>query len=194
MKHYSINKYPDYMHGAAGINFTSYYTPHSGNQIPETVLEYIKTIIGDSITTVINFGCASGRDFIPFQHDYTCIGFDIAPIENITWVCKTDNLTYYECSIEDFLLNLDIFDFDWSKSLVYTQGTLMYVSHEIQNRFIELLLKKGCINIVLQEYEPGNSGHHPFLNLNEHNLKIFIKRMFRDTYEENPTAHIYTNL
>jgi hypothetical protein len=190
MKNYSLNKYPNYQHGAAGINFSSYFIPHSGNQIPEKVLEFIKPTLLDNIKTVINFGCASGRDFIPFQEDYNCIGFDIAPVEDITWVCKTNNLTYYECSIEDFLLNIDDFKFDFPNSLVYTQGTLMYVSHKNQNLFVEMLLKKGCSNIILQEYEPGNSSHHPYLNLNEQNIKLFEKRMFRDSYEGNPTAHI----
>jgi hypothetical protein len=190
MKNYSTNKYPNYQYGAAGINFTSYFTPHSGNQTPEKVLEYVKPNLNSNIKTIINFGCASGRDFIPFQDDYDCVGFDIAPIEDITWVCKTDNLTYYECSIEDFLSNIDKFLFDFPNSLVYTQGTLMYVSHENQNIFVETLIKKGCNNMILQEYEPGNSSHHPYLNLNEQNLKLFKKIMFRDIYEGNPTAHI----
>jgi hypothetical protein len=193
MKNFSINKYPDYTSGAAGINFTSYYTPHSGNQTPEKVIEYLKENISSNITTIINFGCASGRDFIPFQDTHNCVGFDIAPFEAITWICKTDNLSYYECSIEDFLLNIDNFKFDWPNTLVYTQGTLMYVSHENQNLFTEILLKKGCKNIIFQEYEPGNSGHHPYLNLNSQNISIFEKRMFRDRYEGNPTAHLYLN-
>lgn len=191
MKNYSITKYPDYQYGAAGINFTSYFSPHSGNQTPEKVLEVIKPTLPSNIKTVINFGCASGRDFIPFQDNYTCIGFDITPVEDITWVCGTDNLTYYECSIEDFLSNIDTFKFDFPNSLVYTQGTLMYASHEDQNIFVETLIKKGCNSIILQEYEPGNSGHHPYLNLNEKNLKFFTKRIFRDSYEGNPTAHLY---
>lgn len=193
MKHYSINKYPNYASGAAGINFTSYYTPHSGNQIPEKVIEYLKENISPNITTIINFGCASGRDFIPFQDTHECIGFDIAPSEEIVWVCKIDKLIYYECSVEDFLLNINNFKINWNKSLVYTQGTLMYVSHENQNIFVETLLEKGCKNIVLQEYEPGNSGPHPYLNLNNKNISIFEKRMFRDKHEGNPTAHLYLN-
>jgi hypothetical protein len=190
MKNYKINNYPDYIYGAAGINFTSYYTPHAGNQTPEKVLEYIKPKLDTNIKTIINFGCASGRDFIPFETDYNCIGFDIAPIDDIIWVCKTDNLTYYECSIEDFLLNIDNFKFDFPNSLIYTQGTLMYVSPEMQNIFVETLISKGCKNIILQEYEPGNSGCHPCMNLNDQNIKLFEKKMFRDIYNGNPTAHI----
>lgn len=190
MKHFSINSYPNYSSGAAGIDFSSYYTPHSGNQQPEIIMNKLKTSIPNHINTIINFGCASGRDFIPFQDSHNCIGFDIAPFEAIIWVCETNNLTYYECSIEDFLLNIDTFNIDWINTLIYTQGTLMYASHEDQNKFIEILLKKECKNIILQEYEPGNSGPHPYLNLNEKNLKLFKKKMFRDTYEGNPTAHI----
>jgi hypothetical protein len=193
MKSYNLFKYHNYTSGAAGIDFSSYYLSHPGNQTPEKVIEYLEKNLSSNIKTIINFGCASGRDFIPFQDNYTCVGFDIAPVECITWVCKTDNLVYYECSIEDFLLNIDSFKFDWPNTLVYTQGTLMYVSHEEQNIFVEILLKKGCKNIVLQEYEPGNSGHHPYLNLNENNLKLFEKKLFRETHHHNPIAHLYLN-
>lgn len=186
MKNITIKQYSNYQYGAAGINFTSYYTPHAGNQTPEKVLEYIKPNLPNNVKTIINFGCASGRDFIPFQNNYNCIGFDIAPPEAIVWVCETNNLTYYECSIEDFLLNIDTFSFDWPNSLVYTQGTLMYVSPKNQNLFVESILSKGCTNIILQEYEPGNSGSHPYLNLNNQNIKLFNKIIFRD----NVTAHI----
>lgn len=190
MKNISVNKYLNYQYGAAGINFNSYYTPYSGNQTPEKVISWVKENLPNNIKTIINFGCASGRDFIPFQDVFNCVGFDIAPAEAITWVCKTDNLTYYECSVEDFLLNIDGFEFDWTNTLVYTQGTLMYVSHENQNIFVETLLKKGCKNIILQEYEPGNSNTNPYLNLDEKNLLLFKKKMFRDEYNGNPTAHM----
>ena len=65
MKNHSINKYPNYQYGDAGINFTSYFTPHVGNQTPEKVLEYIKPTLSNDVKTIINLGCASGRDFIP---------------------------------------------------------------------------------------------------------------------------------
>jgi len=174
--------------------FEHYFKHTPSNPIgntPEEVLIKCKSIIPSYVDTIIIFGCSNGRDFIPFQDEYNCIGFDLAPLGYIDWVCKTDNLTYYQWSIEDYLDNFDHSELDLSKCLVYTQGTLMYVSHEKQNLFVEMLLEKGCNNIILQEYEPGNSSHHPYLNLNESNLKLFKKQMFRDRYEGNPTAHLY---
>lgn len=188
MKNITIKQYPNYQHGAAGISFSHYFEgSRDWLHKYEPLLDYVKTKISSNIHTIINFGCASGRDFIPFQDTYNCVGFDIAPPGVISWVCKTDNLTYYECSIEDFILNINNFSFDWPNTLVYTQGTLMYVSPEIQNFFVESLLSKGCTNMVFQEYEPGNSGPNPCLDLNENNLKIFSKAVFRD----NTTAHIF---
>lgn len=188
----SVNKYPRYEHGAGGINFGHYYAAtHQSDYQPDPLTEYLIQNISQEVNTVVNFGCASGKDFIPFQEKYKCIGFDIAPIEAIRWVCKTDNLTYYECSVEDFLANLDKFDIEWEKALVYTQGTLMYVSHEDQNRFIETLLTKGCRNFAISEYEPGNSGPNPYFNLNEINSRLFEKKYLRGSYYHNPTSHLY---
>lgn len=188
MKTHSINSYPDYLHNG-GLNFSDYFNPNNREQAPEPLTGYILNNIGDNIKTIIDIGCACGKNFIPFQDSFQCIGFDRAPAEVINWVCKTDNLTYYECSIEDFIEHIDELDVDWENSLVFTQGALMYTSHENQNRFVEAVLRKGCKNLTLQEYEPGNSGPHPYLNLNEENLKLFNKIVFRD----NATAHILLN-
>lgn len=195
MKSYIINKYPNYNHGAAGINFSHYFDgSRDWLYKPEPLLDYLKKEISSNIHTIINFGCASGRDFIPFQETYTCVGFDLAPIEKINWVCKTDNLIYFECSIEDFILNIDEFTFiDWENTLLYSCVSLMYATSKDQNKLIDLFLEKGCKNIVLQEYEPGNSGPNPYLDLNEKNLKLFEKKLFRENHHHNPMAHLYLN-
>jgi hypothetical protein len=192
MKNFTINKYTNYFNGEAGINFTSYYTGVDKSQDPLSI--FVFKNLPKYITTVINFGCASGRDFVPFQDSFQCIGFDIAPIDAINWVCKTDNLIYYECSIEDFLYNIDIFKIDWKNSVIYTQGTLMYVSHENQNLFIKKIIDYGCKNIVLSEYEPGNSGYNPYLNLHNDYLKLFEKKSLREHYYHNPTSHIMLDI
>lgn len=192
MTSHSINNYPDYIING-GLNFSDYYNPANRNQTPEVLTSYILENITDNIKTIIDVGCACGKNFIPFADSFNCIGFDRAPADVIKWVCDTDNLTYYECSIEDFIDHIDEFDIDWENSLVFTHGTLMYASHENQNRFVEAVLRKGCRNLTLQEYEPGNSGPHPYFNLNETNLKLFEKKMLRDSFAGNPTAHIILN-
>lgn len=170
-------------------------------QHPEIIISKIKPLMPPHIDTIINFGCANGRDFIPFHDDYNCVGFDLAPLDHIDWVCKTKNLTYYQCSIEDLMGHTpdrskfppDLRDLlqDLSTSLVYTNGTLMYVSPLNQDKFISYLLENGCRNMVFQEYPPS-SGYVQFgvpkkFNPNKKYLELFDTK----SYREGLTAFIY---
>ena len=175
-------------------NFFEHYFKHDNlNEIgnsPEPILLEYKSQLPSYINTIINFGCSNGRDFIPFQDEYHCVGFDLAPLNYIDWVCKTDNLVYYQCSIEDYI---DNFDDDLSTSLVYTQGTLMYVTNEIQNRFIQYLLDHNCKNILIHEYPPEYLGPHTKFNPDKKYLDIFERKHFRPLINEQPTGFIYLN-
>lgn len=157
-------------------NFFEHYFKHNPNNpvgnIPEEVLVKHKPLLPKYVNTILNFGCANGRDFIPFQDDYNCIGFDLAPVGYIEWVCKTDNLIYYQCSIEDYLYNFK--NDDLSNYLVYTQGTLMYLTPEMQNKFIEHLLDCGCKNMIFHEYPPT---HH-------HSQKFQPDKKYLDMFEK----------
>ena len=166
----------------------------------QPLLDYVLNHLPEYVDTIINFGCANGRDFIPFQDRYNCIGFDLASPSIIKWVCKIDNLTYYQCSIEDYLDNFNHTDEDLSNCLIYTQGTLMYLSHENQNRLIKHLLNHNCKNIVFHEYPPecvfeqGN-GVNPTSNFNPNleTLNLFKRKHFRSIIERQPTGFLYLN-
>ena len=148
-------------------NWSHYYKHNPGNpvgNIPEIVLTEIKPLLPNYIDSVLIFGCANGRDFVPFQDDYNIMGFDIKKAKDIDFVCKTDNLTYYQCTMQDYALeNYTIHDGtmhkDLSKSLVYTGVSLMYLDSHEQEEFISYLLDKGCKNMVFQEYT-SNFGAH----------------------------------
>lgn len=158
---------------------------------PEQLLvDYVRPNLPDYITTVMNFGCANGRDFIPFQDDYTCIGFDLASPDIIKWACKTDNLIYYQCSIEDYLDRFNHEDLDLSTCLVYVQVTLMYLTREYQNKFIDHLFKYNCKNIVLHEYPPEYTGPHTKFNPDPKYLPLFERKHFRPVVEGQPTGFI----
>ena len=177
MKEFS---YKDYNYGG----FFEHYFKHSpenpiGNT-PENILLECKPLLPDYIDTIINFGCSNGRDFIPFQDNYNCVGFDLAPLNYIDWVCKTDNLTYYQCSIEDYLNEFDHTDEDLSNTLIYTQGTLMYLNPEDQNKFIQHILYHNCKNIIIHEYPPTYSGPHTKFNPNQKYLDLFEQKIFRN--------------
>lgn len=170
------------------------------NKYESPLLDYVKDNLPDYINTIINFGCANGRDFLPFQDDFSCIGFDLASPSIIKWTCKTDNLTYYQCSVEDYLDRFNHDDLDLSSCLIYTQGTLMYVSYENQTRFINHLLKHNCKNMVFHEYPPecifeyGN-GINPTSNFNPdpNLLNLFERKHFRPTVDRQPTGFLYLN-
>lgn len=167
----------------------------------QPLLDYVKSLLPSYVDTVIIFGCASGRDFIPFQDTYNCIGFDLAPVNKIDWVCVTKNLTYYQCSLEDYLNKFDHNGLDLSRCLVYTQGTLMYVSYEDQTRFIKHLINHNCKNIVFHEYppectfSPGENRANPFSNFNPslETIQLFERKHFRPTIERQPTGYLYLN-
>lgn len=155
------------------------------------VLDYVLEMLPNYVNTVLIFGCASGRDFIPFADEYKCVGFDLASPSKISWVCPTNNLDYYQCSIEDFM-NLNVGDkFNFNNCLVYTQGVMMYVSSEEQSKFINYLIGKGCKNIVLHEYPPDYNGPHTKLNPIDNVLDNFERRHFRSEVEGQPTGFLY---
>lgn len=174
MKEYS---YKSYKYNS----FFEHYFKHSSSNpvgnVPEKILTEYKPLLPSYVNTILNFGCANGRDFIPFQNDFNCIGFDLAPTGYIDWVCKTDNLIYYQCSIEDYLNNFK--DDDLSNYLVYTQGTLMYLTPENQNKFIKHLLDRNCKNIILHEYPPTYSGPHPKFTPEKKYLDMFEQVSYR---------------
>ena len=176
MKEFS---YKDYSYD----RFFEHYFKHDdsnpvGNS-PEQILLECKSLLPEYIDTIINFGCANGRDFIPFEDDYNCIGFDLAPPKYIDWVCKTYNLTYYQCAIEDYLNNFDHSNGDLSTTLIYTQGTLMYLHPDDQNKFIQHILDRNCKNIIIHELPPEYSGPHTKFNPDQKYLDLFEQKSFR---------------
>ena len=144
----------------ADWNFIQHYFIHvSSSPIgdePEPIIAYIKNNLPDYVDTIINIGCSNGRDFIPFEDDYKLIGLDLAAPDVMEFSPKlnTDNLTYYQCSIEDYLYEFNHDDLDLSKALVYTSGVLLYTPQSVQIEVVNHLIKSGCKNMVFQEYTP----------------------------------------
>lgn len=142
--------------------FEHYYRHNPKNpvgNIPEIITTKMvdQNMIPDYITTIVNFGCANGRDFIPFQNQYNLIGFDLVPGDYIEWVCDTNNLYYYQCSMEDFMNEKYVKIENLSEYLIYTNVSLFYLEDKQEN-FISYLLSKSCKNMVFQEYKSSNHG------------------------------------
>lgn len=166
-----------------------------GHPSPEFWLEtHVFPYIPKNIKTIVDFGCANGRNFQPFI-DYECIGFDMYQPEEINYA---NSFKYYVSSIEDFISSKNFYPIKWEDSLVMSHGTLMYcVNSKMQNNFIKVLRDKGCQNFVFHEYtsniliENGNlserarNGGLGFLDLDLDNMQLFTppkgkKINFRD--------------
>jgi len=192
MKSFSINPYKIKRGDTGSMEnswFKHYYRHHPNNpvgNIPEPITYKIKPYIPDYVTTIVNFGCANGRDFIPFQENYDLIGLDLVPGDFMEWVCDTTNLTYYQCSMEDYL-NTPIIE-DLSTHLIYTNVSLFYLKDK-QESFISYLLSKGCKNMVFQEYKNNeNSGaRHGYFQPGKHQ-NLFEERHFK---RKDITGFIY---
>jgi hypothetical protein len=172
------------------INWNHYFKLQKQEYLtPELFLYNIIDILPKNINTIINFGCASGRDFKPFNNKYKLIGFDIAPFDEIVWVDKFENLEYHECSIKDFTEYANNILLDLSNCLIYTQGTMMYESKETQENFFIELLKRGCKNFIFNEYLISQPHQVPggCLQLNPDYFNIHC---FRNGGGLQPYAHI----
>lgn len=177
------------------VFFDNYVRNHGArkNHSEEWLKEYVVDKISDNVTTIVDFGCAVGRNFTPFNTQYNnsenihkpykFIGFDIHPEEKIQEQ-KLIDFVYYKYSLEDFMENINDFDIKWEECLVFSHGTLMYFKEKTGvNMFINKLRNKGCKNFVFNEYasisaqqglsEYALNGGLGYIDLNEENLKLF---------------------
>ena len=189
MDAYILNTYNIHSCWAGYASASSNYTK------PEKWLS--EHTIPEHITTVVDVGCGNGRNFLAFE-DKKYIGIDLFPIQTITWVCDIYKLTYYQCSILEFIKSKYFNKIDWKHTLVMSHGTLMYLDNkEEQEYFLNVLLQSGCNNFILHEYakyppglsEYARAGKLGFLDLSETHSKLFDKIIYRDP-ENFFTAHI----
>ena len=180
--------------------------------------EWLKEIVVDNlsknINTIIDIGCAKGRNFLPFKDkNFNLIGFDINSPEDVNKFSLIQaDFKYHQCSIEDLIQKYDTFDIKWEECLVMSHGTLMYCKEaETQNTLVKTLRTAGCKNFVFHEYAsnkvlPDLSPRAKqdglgYLDLNEDNLKLFTpplgikiniinKFLMRLPFEERNTRRI----
>jgi SAM-dependent methyltransferase len=112
-------------------------------------------VVPPGIDTILDIGCASGRNFLPFDGKYKLIGVDIVPQSQIKWVANFKNLTYYQDTLSTFRKRMNDENIDLSRTLVMCFGTLMCVTKWTQWRFHRACKKHGGKTFLFMEYPRG---------------------------------------
>ncbi|MEN9561310.1 MAG: Methyltransferase domain [Candidatus Parcubacteria bacterium] len=141
---------------------------------PERCLVELKPHIPSHIDTILNLGCGAGRDFIPFDGELKLWGLDIVPFERIKWLRSFKNFTYTQAYLEDFTKELEAGKYDLSHVLVYSHGTLMYLTKRDQERFFQACKKSGATVFIFSEYPEGGHENEEFFKLDP--AKFTIRR------------------
>jgi len=111
------------------------------------------------ITRIINVGCGSGRDFIPFDGKLELWGNDLLLRDKIKWVREFKNFTYFPITAMRLADYLEREKPGLSSTLVYTSGLMMYLPRADQVRLFEVCKQLGCTNFIFQEPPPASIQH-----------------------------------
>ena len=138
-----------------------YYDPGEKEDFkkPADYLYNIAKNLPPHTTTIVDVGCGSGRNFIPFNGKYQLRGIDIVPEHEIRWVQPFGNFSYEHITVEEFTKKLEREQPDMRHTLVLSFGTLMYISRENQTRFFGACLANGCRNFIFTEPSPLSIKH-----------------------------------
>lgn len=138
------------------------------------------------IDTILDIGCASGRNFIPFNGKLKLWGVDIVPKRRIKWVMPFKDLTYEKATLQELTRRFAHERPDMSKVFVFESATFMYVPEEFQRRFFNICCELGCRNFMFRDFPP-DSPDYP----NDH-IKIPLDNFNVAIDKTNPKLRIYT--
>ncbi len=158
----------------------------------EICLKYLLKYIPRYIKNILILGCANGRDFIPFDGKYHLYGLDIVSFSEIRWIRPFQNLVYRCLTVEDLTKMLEYSDVDLHDTLIYSIGTLMYVSEHDQKKFYEYALISGCVNLIFQEYPFARRKERAgqCLYLQEYQSHFIVKNYRMSIDDSQPHAFI----
>lgn len=128
-------------------DWSRWYSSKHLQSAPEKCFENLKPLIPDYVDSVLDFGCAAGRNLTPFNNEFKLYGVDLPEKDNIRF-SPLNHFTYFQGKLQEFKA-----PFSLSKFLCISHGTLMYLTADEQGHFIEHLIESGCKNFIFQEYD-----------------------------------------
>lgn len=116
------------------------------NRLAINLVNYIPPYIN----RIICFGCTNGRDLLPFQDKYKCIGIDFFKKKHIDFI--SSNIDYIQADISSSvnLFKKDKRFSDLSCTLIYSHWSLSYDNIN-SLKLLDIFLKNDCKNIIMLE-------------------------------------------
>jgi len=148
---------------------------------PEQCLIELKQYFPANIDTLLNLGSGAGRDFIPFDGELKLWALDIVPFERINWLRPFKNMTYTQSYLEDFTTDLEQRKYDLRNVLVYSHGTMMYLSKDAQERFFAACRSAGATMFIFSEYAFGTRENEEYFKLDPSHFTVLRFRPEGDT-------------
>ncbi len=107
----------------------------------EACFQSLRPKLPSYIDSVIDFGCAAGRNLALFDGGLKLYGVDLVPEEQIEWRQPLRDLTYISSPLQNFASR---FTERMDRFLCISHGTIMYLAGDEQRTFIENLARLGC--------------------------------------------------
>lgn len=136
--------------------------------------------VPEYVDTIIEIGCANGRNLAFFENRYRLIGLDIHPASSIIWVKPLNNFEYHECSYQD-MPSYPV-KFPLATSLITTFGSFMYLNKNEQQAFFDYIISNGCKNAMFYEYEQD-------FQLDKKDFEV--KRRYNGSAGKQAYSHLY---
>lgn len=105
-------------------------------------------LIPEYITTVLDLGCAAGRNLMAFNGKYQLIGIDLPKTEEMSFPPEIRNFQYIKHDLNEPLPDMDL-----TTTLCISHGVINYLPPNKQVALQKRLVELGCCNFLLQEYD-----------------------------------------
>ena len=178
MKSWAKRRFPSFYHRLSRLKklatpqtFENYY--QLDDSTPAIALCTFVDRLPSYLDTLFIPGCAPGRDFRAIP-ELKPVGIDLALKEDIKWQCHCE---YEQISVEEWTQRLAYKPIDLSRTLVFTNGLLMWIGRRQQYAFYEAITACGCKNMIFQEPPPtdpeyGRGRGEKFFHLDGMRFKV----------------------
>jgi hypothetical protein len=119
------------------------------------------------IDTIVDIGCAAGRNLIPYDGEYKLIGIDLPDRQRLKFLRDFKDFRYIKASVQKLTRMLERGELDLRNAVVHTHSVLVYVPERWQKRFYNACIRAGCRNFHLEEYPQSKISPEEYFKLDQ---------------------------